>query len=228
MSCTVRVTLLLLASTRLGLPCWADSHGTSHAASAELAEARSQQRLLASHLQSVPGLADWGLAQQGRRLQQDDGVRSSGEVRAGKAHKKKTGPSKALADSVSQDSKDKLPTATVKVERVSADSVDTDKRDVKAGSEEADKVLPARLLAALAWCSAAQRSQPCWVHCMEALLPCGEEQLSMLHSCSQSTCRLLKVKHGRSGLQPDCRVLLAGPEHSKAAGGVCPAQQSHQ
>ena len=169
MSCTVRLTLLLLASARLGLPCWADSHGTSHAASAELAEARSQQRLLASHLQSVPGLADWDLARQGRRLQQDDRVRSSGEVRTGKAHKKKTGPSKALADSVSQDSKDKLPTATVKVERVSADSVDTDKRDVKAGSEEADKVLPARLLAALACCSAAQRSQPCWGHRMEAL-----------------------------------------------------------
>ena len=152
MSCTVRLTLLLLASAWLGLPCWADSHGTGHAASAELADAMSQQRLLASHRQSVPGLAGWDLPLHGRRLQQADGSRTSEEVRTGKSHKKKTGPSKALADSITQDSKDKLPTATVKVERVSADSVDIDKRDVKAGSEEADKVLPGRLLASSACC----------------------------------------------------------------------------
>ena len=142
MSCTVRLTLLLLAVSWPGLPCRADFHGTGHAARDELAEAMSQQRLLASHMQAAPGLASWDSPQHGRRLQQDEGARTSEEVRAGRSHKKKTGPSKALVDSLNQDSKEKLPTSTVKVERVSADSVDVDKSDVKAGSEEADKVLP--------------------------------------------------------------------------------------
>ena len=139
MSCTVRLLVLVLACSWLGLPllCRADLHGTGHAARDELAQAMSQQRLLASHLQGVPDLAGSHL---GRRLQQDEKP-SSDEVRAGRGKKKKAGPSKALADSVGQESAQKLPTATVKVERVSADAVVIDKSDVKAGSEEADKVL---------------------------------------------------------------------------------------